>query len=1161
MALRLIVGNSGGGKTEYLYRHLIEEADRHQDQNYLVLVPEQFTLETQRDLVALHPGHSLSNIDILSFQRLSLRLMEEAGISAKKVLDDTGKNFMLKRIAEKRKGELKSLQGGLSKMGFIDEIKSFISELMQYNLKPEDVDEMIEAADQKSLQMKLEDIRLIYADFLELLGEEYTTSEGMLERVAELMTESKMLSNSVLALDGYTGFTPIQVCFLRELMVASSDLYVTVTIDSREELSRKGSMEDLFYLSRETIRLLMNLAEETGMEIAEPIFPGKGNHFRFQNADFLYHLEQNLFRKKQKKVDISENEEEKMRMQQQIRICFLPSPLEELRFAAEEIKRKVLSGKYVYSDFAVVSGAPDRYEEYAQEVFGELGIPIFIDQTQRIFFHPFVDAIRGILQILTDDFSYRSVFAYLRTGYAPFSEDEVDRLENYVLSAGIRGFSMWKKPWNRNKLHLEEEELAKINEIRERMLEHFSDFREKMTNEEASIGEKNICFYNFLLELGAGEKLSENAAAFLEEKDAVRSRQEEQIYPLVMKVMEKLTALLGDQKASVKEYKELLEAGFAATSLRVTPQQGNLVLMGDIERTRLNHIKVLFLLGANDGILPALAGEGGILSEFERKSLKEADFQLAYSAREQALMQNFYLYQNLTKPSEQLCITYAAMSADGNVQRKSFLVSAILKLFPGMQTEEINLAPSYLTPASSLLSYAEDLKAAAGGEEIRPQLQMLRKWYQSGEDWADKAKRIKNAAFLSNADLYISEEMTESLYGKMIKGSISRLEKYASCAFAHFMSYGLRLQEREAAGFEAKDIGSLLHAAIQIYTARVKEVAKSFHELDQETCLEIADFAIEAAVNARAEQTYLDKASEKAILERLKRVFCRTALTVTKQVKSGSFEPKREEARFGLQLPLEDGRQMFLNGVIDRMDEYDAEDGKKLLRIVDYKSSARTISLEDLYYGLSMQLPIYMKAALEMESRKDPKGEYIPAGIFYYAMTDPIIELINEDESKIKTEIDKSLSMKGLMPNSAEVVEATDHDPTGKQGSFVVSGLSVNKDGSISKKCSAVIPQEDFTSVLEYAEKKAIELGNQIAEGKIGAEPYEKNGVNGCEYCPYKSVCGFDKKIEGYRFRELETIGKEDILSAMREDESEIESEKAEQENLQKEEKKEGEDQ
>lgn len=1132
MSLRLIAGNSGGGKTQYLYQHIIEEADRHQDQNYLVLVPEQFTLETQRDLVELHPGHSLSNIDILSFQRLSLRLMEEAGLSVKKVLDDTGKNFMLKQIAEKRRGELKSLQGGLSRMGFIDEIKSFISELMQYDLKPEDLDEMIQAAEQVSLKMKLEDIRLIYRDFLDLLGEEYTTSESMLEKVAELAGSSKMLSSSVIALDGFTGFTPIQVTLLRELMRASAELYVTVTIDEREDLLRKGSMEDLFYLSRETIRLLYRLAEETGTRIEDTVFPGKGNIFRFKNAEYLYHLEQNLFRKKQEKVDINKNEEDRARFDQQIRICSLPSPLEEVRFAAEEIKKKVLSGDYSYGDFAVVSAAPELYQEYAREVFGELGIPIFMDQTQRILFHPFVDLIRSLLQILTDDFSYRSIFAYLRCGYAPFSEDEVDKLENYVLSAGIRGFSMWKKPWRRNRLQLDEEELKAVNALRKRMLEHFSFFREEMLKKESSIEEKNRCLYQFLLEIRAGERLQENAAVFLEKKDPVRSRQEEQIYPLVMQVLEKLSALLGNSWISLKEYKELLEAGFAATSLRVTPQQGDLVLIGDIERTRLNHIKGLFLLGANDGVLPSVSGEGGILSEFERKSLKEADFNLAYSAREQALMQNFYLYLNLTKPEKMLSVSYSGMNAEGKSQRKSFLVSAIRKLFEGMEVKEISPKPSYLTPAASLLPFAESEKALAEGKETDALLQMLTRWYGEKEDWRLKAERIEEAAFLSNADLLISSEMAESLYGKMLKGSISRLEKYASCPFAHFAGYGLNLQEREIASFEALDIGNLLHAAMQIYTGRVRELGYTFHSLEAEEVVQISDFAIEAAVNAQADRTYLDTAAEAELLERLKRVFRRTAWNVTRQIKAGSFEPVKEEAVFEHILPLDQNKKMLLRGKIDRVDQAMTEE-EKLLRIIDYKSSSKSFVLDDFYHGLSIQLPIYMNALMEMEEKKHSGEKLTPAGIFYYAMTDPMIELEEEDEEKLQKEIRKALAMKGLMPDGEAVREATDRSE--KKDADVVSGLSVNKDGSLSKNASAVISEKEFARILQYAEKKAIDLGNEIAEGKIKAAPYEKAGKKGCDTCPYRSLCGFDPKIEGYRYRSLVGMKKEEVLEKLRE--------------------------
>ena len=1133
MSLFLIPGNSGGGKTTFLFRHILEEAAENPSNSYLVIVPEQFTLETQRDLVRMHPGHSLCNVDILSFQRLAHRLMEEAGKSEKTVLDDTGKNFLISRIAEKHKDKLKMLGGALGRMGYIDEIKSFLSELMQYGLDPDDLGRMEEEAGQLSLRWKLEDLELVYRSFLEEIEGKYSTSEGILAEVGSLAAGSAMLKGAVLAFDGFTGFTPVQVRLLGEIMKAAKDLYVTLTADPREGLFTGGKprMEELFYLSRRSARILMDIAKDAGQEVEEPIWQCNGKDARFKDAPALFHLEQNLFRPRPKAYRFSEKDAG------QVQLWMLPNPVEELKAAASRIRELVDAGGCTYGDFAVVTGALDQYEPYVNRIFTELDIPYFMDRTKRILYHPFVDFVRGLLGMLADDFPYRRVMGCLRSGFFPFTTEEVDQVDNYILATGIRGWSMWDKAWRRTAGVYSTDELKELNGLRKKFLELVGPFREACGGK-GTILEKAKALCHFLDTLGAAEKLEEGSKALLEEKEAVRSREEEQIYQLVMQILERLVNLLGDQEVNAQEFLELLEAGFSATPMRVAPPQEDAVLLGDIERTRLTDIRGLFLIGANDGILPNLSGSGGILSELERRTLKEKGENLAYSAREQALLQNFYLYQNLTKPREFLCISWSGMGLDASALRRSFLVSEVAKLFPEIETRQIaNGYQKALTPKASLSLFAEDSAEAMEDGQPGARWKALSKWYGEQEGWKDVAGRIRDASYGIYEEERLRREVAGTLYGDVLRGSISRLEQFASCPCSYFLRYGLSLQERPIASFKASDRGSLFHDAIRIFTNRVKELGKDFHSLSGDEVDSMADFSFEAAFSAAEESLPEQDASGKEGKESMKRVFRRTAQTVVMQVKAGAFEPAAAEMPFRLRLPLSEGRQMDLHGIVDRLDEAKAGE-KTLLRIVDYKSSARKLELDSLYYGLSLQLFLYMQAALEKEQGRHPGQDFVPAGVFYYDMEDPLVPVSTDEEAKSAEEkIIQQLRLSGLFKGTEEVVNAMDSTPALTKSRAVL--LALKKDGSIDESKSSAVAEEDFAMLAGYSLEKAKQLGGGILEGDVEASPARKGQKTGCDYCPYSSICGFDVRISGYSGRKLPSLKDKEVLAALRQSELE----------------------
>lgn len=441
MALKLFLGNSGAGKTEYVYEQVVRLAEANPRKNYLVVVPEQFTMQTQRKLVDLSRNQAIMNIDVLSFQRLAYRVFDEMGLGNLAILEETGKNLILRKVAQEQEGKLTILSGNMHRMGYIGEVKSFISELMQYNITPQQLEDSI--AEEKfspNLSAKLQDVHTMYQGFVDFLKGRYITAEELLHVLADVAGESAILKDSVMVLDEFTGFTPVQVELLRRLMPICEEIWVSLTIDAKENFYHSKGMQELFDMPKRTIRTLMELAEQTHTQVLDPVVLTGGDTKRFKEAPALYFMEQNLFRTSYKRMH-GQTEE--------IQILSMKNPKEELIWAARRINELVQKEGYRYQDIAVVSGNMEGYSNYVEQVCKKYRIPYFLDATKEVLFHPFIEFIRSILEVIRNDFSYNAVMRLLRTGYCGLEQQEIDRLENYLLATGIRGKNMWSKRWLR----------------------------------------------------------------------------------------------------------------------------------------------------------------------------------------------------------------------------------------------------------------------------------------------------------------------------------------------------------------------------------------------------------------------------------------------------------------------------------------------------------------------------------------------------------------------------------------------------------------------------------------------------------------------------------------------------------------------------------------
>ena len=1139
MSLRFCFGPSGSGKSHRIYEEIMQRAAEEPGRNFLIIVPDQFTMQTQKDLVMRSDRDGILNIDVLSFGRLSHRILEEVGTKEMPVLDDTGKSLVLQKVAADLKEQLPAMGSLLHKQGYIHEVKSAISEFMQYGISTQDMDKLITSAQKRgALAMKLKDLKTLYRGFQDYIRDHFITTEETLDVLRRSLSKSKILKGSVVVFDGFTGFTPIQNRLIQELMRVCAETIVTVTIGVGEDPYKMDGEQKLFHLSKKTVADLEKLAAEAEVERGEDLFV-KGGPNRFAKAPALHYLEQNLFRYQY---------EPYAGEQQEIHMFEALSPREEVHQTALYIRHLIREQGMTYRDIAVVIGDLEGYASYVETEFGQLEIPCFLDRTRGIVLNPMIEYIKSALQLYIKDFSYDTVFHFLRSGMADISREEIDELENYVIRTGARGYRTYSRLFTRRTEELqgnaegseqaEEKTMERLNRIRQQFMDAVEILH--MGSQEKA-GDYVSHLYDFLEQNQVQQKLLNYQQQFEKEGDLSRAREYAQIYRLAMDLLDQVYELLGEEEISRQEFADILEAGFGEITVGTIPQNVDRIVVGDMERTRLKQVKVLFFLGVNDGNIPKNASKGGIISDMDREFLIESGTEMAPSPRQQMYIQRLYLYLNMTKPSEQLYLSYAKVNSEGKGIRPSYLIDTVRKLFPAMSVEypQNRSRLEQIEGRQEGARYlAEELREYVEGtlpEEERQDFYLMYRAYE-----ADAAGRdlLTRAAFRRYRESGLSRIVARALYGQQLENSVSRLETYAACACRHFLQYGLSLQEREEFGFEASDMGTVYHAVLENFAGKLAESNLTWWDFTEDFAAKAVKESVEAYAATYGETVLYSSARNEYAITRMSRILTRTVLTLQKHLKQGSFQPDDYELSFrfaedldSIHVDLSEDEKMHLQGRIDRIDV--SEDAEHVyVKVIDYKSGNRKFDLAALYYGLQLQLVVYMNAAMEMESRKHPDKEIVPAALLYYHIDDPTIETpVELTDEQINEQILAKLRMNGVVNSDPEVVERLDRY---MQDKSVVIPVEKKKDGSFSAR-SGVLSREEMQLISSYVDAKIRSIGREILDGKIAANPYEKGNEEACTYCAYKKVCGFDGSIPGYEKRQLEDLDKQALMQRMQE--------------------------
>ena len=1151
MSLKLILGPSGCGKSRRLFETALEDAAQNPGRQHIILVPEQFTMQTQQSLCSLSQSGGILNIDILSFSRLAVRVFEETGVRRKTLLKETGKTLLLRLIADREAAGLSLLSGAVDRPGVLGELKSILSEMDQYEITDEEIQRMVsECSGRPVLAQKLAQLSVLrekYRQFQET--HQMQTVETVPEALCGRIPASRMLEGSRIYLDGFTGFTPAQLDVLSGLMRKAERVTAAFTIDAGTNAFSRPREEELFALTKKTVQALGRIAAETGTVIEPTLVMKQSGTGRFSEGSELQYLEAHLFRPGRRNPFPGQGD------RHQIRILSCANPAEEAQAAVAWIRRLTRTNEnggetLRYRDIAVVAGDFPTYAEHLRRAFGRAEIPYFVDRSVPVTLNPAFEFVRAAFAILDANYSYESMMAFFRTGFVFDDREAVDILENYLLAAGIRGHKAWTQRWSRPAGDGREEEIAELEELREAFAERFEPFASVCRFSAGKLKD----YARALWELTDAFDLQGKLSLLAREREESGQRADSELYSqaasAIAGVLDEAVSLLGDEKIRRTQFEQILEAGLSEAKIGIVPPGIDEVQIGDLMRSRITNVRAILFLGMNDEFVPGRSHEGGILTDVEREYLRRQEFHLAPSAREEAAVRQFYLYLSLTKPSDHLILSCSRTTMDGNALRPAAALLQIHQLFPQIQIQEglpgglagtVYLPKEVPDALAGTLAESRDWTEAEK-EERTPMLREL--YLVSVSVRPQQTRRLLKALDIAPPPR-LSREVARKLYGDNLEGSVSRLETFALCPFRQYAVYGLGLQERRRYEVQASDVGTLMHRGLELLSARVKESRDvSWRTLPQEALDSWAEESLRQACLETSGGKFEDTFRSAGQYQRLLRIFRHAAAVLKLQLAAGDFEPALFETRFDSRdrrtaepLLFSDGSRMNLTGRIDRVDEAPGGDDSRLfIKVVDYKTGSAGFDLNEVWMGTELQLPVYMDAALRMERQRHRKKEVVCAGLLYFPVKDPVLDTRYADLDGVSLEAERTRKIRpsGLILDDREAVSLFSSDP-GLLSE--VAPVTVNKDGSISAARSSVADARKLSLLSAYARRKMIETGERILGGEIAPSPLKENDrMDACSYCAMKAVCRFTGHDPQMRYRQMPNIPQDDIWKRMAEE-------------------------
>ncbi|MFZ5595554.1 MAG: helicase-exonuclease AddAB subunit AddB [Bacillota bacterium] len=1130
MSLRFIVGRAGSGKTSLCYSEIIERLGDGGDNSLILLVPEQATFQNEMGLAERVPSGGLMRAQVTSFRRLAWITLNEAGGASRLMIDELGRKMILRGIIERKKGEFTVFERAAGQTGFTDVIADLISELKLYRVSPGDLSKVLEAPDmgsQSRLCGKLRDIGLLFSGLEEHLEGKYVDPDDYMNILADQVHLSPTVRGAEVWVDGFNGFTPQEFMVLKEIMKVARRLNVTVCAggDVLDSMPGEGHV---FYQAGEIVNKLTGMAGESGVSCDVPVRLERS--LRFNGAPALEHIEKNYFNITAPPLGEARG----------VRVVAAAGPRAEVEAAAREILRLCRDCGCRWREISVLTRDIGRYHVLIETVFSDYGIPFFIDHKRPVAHHPLVELIRSALEVAGEGWSYEPVFRYLKTGLAPVAGEDADILENYVLAHGIRG-SAWTdgRDWcyirggvgERDGRQEDAELLRRINRIKREGLGALTDFCGRMKPERSVRGMTEALF-QLLVDLGVPSTLAEWSEGAAAAGDLITSREHDRIWGQVVHLLDQVVVALGDEEMPPDRYGKILESGLAGLRLGLIPPGLDQVTVGSMDRSRSAEIKAALLLGVNDGIFPARPPAGGVLTDNDRVMLARNGVSLAPGSRRKVFDEQLLVYIALTRASEQLWISYSMADGEGRSMLPSRIVKRVRYLLPGVREQMVTADPpdprgddlEFVAGGGRTLGYLSSrLRDYLSGKVIHPVWWDVYNWYAAGGGPDGGLDMVRKGLFFSNVERNVPPDLVRGLYGERMRAGISGIERFNSCPFAYFLTYGLKLRERDHYKLTPPDLGQFLHLALKMLAERIKMEGRDWADLGREELTALADETVESIAPGLQNEIFLSTARYRYMLTRLKKRLARAALIMSEHYRRGKFRPVGLEVRFGrggelppIVLELPGGATLEINGRIDRIDACRCGSETHIM-VVDYKSGYIKMDISEMYYGLNIQLPAYLDVALSGSALLTGAGGR-PAGMFYFTVDDPLISADGPvDSEEVEKMIMRRMRMSGMALADAGVVKMIDSEISGQSDVIQVA----MKAGGGFYKNSPVLTAEQFGLLRTFLRGLYKKTGERIFSGEVAIGPARFKGRTACRYCGYRAVCGFDEAVPGNSCRPL----------------------------------------
>ena len=1068
---KFIFGDAGSGKSAYIYQTISAEAVREPHRRYFLFVPEQNTLHAQQEIIRAGERHGMLNLDVLSFQLLAYRVMEELGINTPVLLDDVSKSILIRKAALDCAAKLQVYRSKLDAPGFIDQVRKMVTEFYQYSVSPDQLRLTEEKAAGKLLKGKLSDIRLIYERFRELLSGEISIPEEMPVLLLRNMAASHLLDDAVIVFDGFTGFTPVQIKLLEHILTKAAEVRFSVTIPAEASPYRrtagKAGIPDLYWLSRETVAKVSEAAERNGVRKGEDIV---------------------LERRKAPPA---------------VRICQAEDPVDEIRYIVNSISRNAVRGGQRYRRMAVAVSDLASYGEILKREMSRAGIPWFMDAQTDALGSPAVELVRAALAAVTGGYRYEDVMRYLRNPLMtlnPEVRDRTDLFDNVIRARGIRGRAAVESALSEADLSMEP--VFRLHDA---------------LREAPSLGEKTKALGMFL-ENAELETRVENLASRLDGADMAREAGEiRRVAGQIPLLFARLTAVLGTEKISMRDFERLTEAGFSDMKTGIIPAGMDMLQIGDLKRSRFDDIDILYIAGANDGLLPSAVTGGGLFTDREREEMERAELELAPDDKTDSCIQLFYLYMIMNKPRRELVITYAGEGRDGRGRKPSEVIDELraghYHGFAAADFARTDLASRIpVSKEDALAQFAQLVSTASAGNR---RLKELYRVLKEDPETAEQAEMILQGAFRKHVPERLLPENAARLYTDRLYGSVTRIESFEGCPFSHFLRYGLRLKKRQEFDIEALDIGNLYHQSLDLTFRRVAERGQEVTSLEDSELNRICRESVDTVLGEYHDRIMESSARSRYIAGKVRKITERTLWALKQQLMKGDFSTLGTEVPFRYREGYLD-----LHGVIDRVDCC-REESKVYVKVIDYKSGSARFDLHLAVNGLQLQLVTYMDMALQkVKDRFGEEAEAVPAGMFYYHIEDPVLDY---DRSDTDADTDDrrldALKMNGVVPDAAGLLQKLDR--TVPAGKAQITSTDLRKSAVVSSRGACILSEEDFGSLIRITRNRMQEDAERIMSGDIEIKPFEGSGRRQCDYCEYHSICGFSADVPGFTYRKL----------------------------------------